>query len=97
MQRKLTFLRDNSLINDSILQNSHDFKVYFALSTDVAKLMDEGEEGRFLPVYMRVPRQGQPSQTLPALDARFNSERQADEVSGGISDARGERASWTTT
>ena len=27
MSRKLTFLRDNLLINDSVLQNSHDFKV----------------------------------------------------------------------
>jgi hypothetical protein len=27
MTRKLTFLRDNLLINDAVLQNSHDFKV----------------------------------------------------------------------
>lgn len=27
MSRKLTFLRDNLLINDAVLQNSHDFGV----------------------------------------------------------------------
>ncbi|ORX33586.1 NAD dependent epimerase/dehydratase family-domain-containing protein, partial [Kockovaella imperatae] len=32
MSRKLTFLRDNLLINDSVLQNSHDFKVQKLIS-----------------------------------------------------------------
>jgi hypothetical protein len=57
MSRELSFLRDNILMNDSVLQNSHDFQVRVLLYTLCCISTNwGGQESDIVLVNMHFPR-----------------------------------------
>lgn len=63
MSRELDFLRDNILVNDSVLQNAHDLGVCPDLGPDsllgrAGLIRRIGKKGHFLLVDLYLPRQG---------------------------------------